>query len=339
MLALVWALLATAAQAQESWLDPVRALDGQGLTREALTRLEAQPDRLSTDPEARLLRGVLLAKLGRTAEARELYQRLILERPDLPEAYNNLAVMHAAGGDYDTAIEILKQGLATHPSYRTTYDNLTKVYGKLAGEAYSKALGDERIDEEPLRLALINGIAPAPAAVPDSAMQEPPSVVAQTPPAVEERPAAPVVPAPVPASVPAPSLPEPAASPAAPVASPDDVQQAIWQTVQSWADAWSGQQADLYLSFYDAGFVPPGGSSRSDWEALRRRRLEAPEYIEISLALLEVELPSPNRAIARFVQSYESDRFSDTVTKALVMSSTDRGWRIVGEIVEEESSG
>ena len=342
MLALVWALLATAAQAQESWLDPVRALDGQGLTREALTRLEAQPDRLSTDPEARLLRGVLLAKLGRTAEARELYQRLILERPDLPEAYNNLAVMHAAGGDYDTAIEILKQGLATHPSYRTTYDNLTKVYGKLAGEAYSKALGDERIDEEPLRLALINGIAPAPAAVPDSAMQEPPTVTSSVPPSLCSEPwdsSSRSAVRSVPASVPAPSLPEPAASPAAPVASPDDVQQAIWQTVQSWADAWSGQQADLYLSFYDAGFVPPGGSSRSDWEALRRRRLEAPEYIEISLALLEVELPSPNRAIARFVQSYESDRFSDTVTKALVMSSTDRGWRIVGEIVEEESSG
>ena len=328
-LALVWAFLATGAPAQETWLDPVRALDGQGRTREALTRLESQSDRLAADTEARLLRGVLLAKLGRTAEARELYQRLILERPDLPEAYNNLAVMHAAAGDYDTAIEILKQGLATHPSYRTTYDNLTKVYGKLAGEAYSKALGDERIDDEPLRLALLNGLATAPAAA-ESATAPPPDRVAQAPP-VEEPPPA----------VPAPSMPELAIQTPEPAAAAatDDVEQAIWQTVQSWADAWSGQQADVYLSFYGAGFQPPGGSSRADWEALRRRRLAAPEYIEISLALLEVELPSPDRAIARFVQSYESDRFRDTVTKALVMTSTGRGWRIVGEVVEEESSG
>ena len=75
------------------------------------------------------------------------------------------------------------------------------------------------------------------------------------------------------------------------------------------------------------------------WEELRRRRLAAPRYIRISLALLEVERPAPGRAVARFVQSYESDRFSDTVTKALEMAHTDAGWRIVSERVEEESSG
>ena len=330
-LALVSALAATVALAQESWLDSVRALDGQGRTREALVRLEAEPERLGRDTEARLLHGVLLAKLGRTEEARELYQRLILERPDLPEAYNNLAVMHAAAGDYDTAIEILKQGLATHPSYRTTYDNLTKVYGKLAGEAYSKALGDERIDAEPLRLALINGVAPAPAAGEPVAEPQPAAPAERTP--VAEPQSSPVVPAPTMPEPPVAAAPDPAAGPAA-----ADAEQEIWRTVQSWADAWAGQRADLYLSFYGDGFAPPGGGSRSAWEDLRRRRLAAPEYIEISLALLEVELPAPDRAVARFVQSYESDRFRDTVTKALEMTATEAGWRIVGENVEEESS-
>ena len=116
VLVLVSALVAAGALAQGSWLDPVRELDAKGRTREALARLDSDPERLAGDTGARLLRGVLLAKLGRTDEARELYQRLILEQPNLPEAYNNLAVMHAAAGDYDTAIEILKQGLATHPA-------------------------------------------------------------------------------------------------------------------------------------------------------------------------------------------------------------------------------
>ncbi len=330
--ALVLALLAPAALAQGSWLDAVRDLDSQGRTREALSRLEGEPARLADDTDARLLRGVLLAKLGRTVEARELYQRLILEHPDLPEAYNNLAVMHAATGDYDTAIEILKQGLATHPSYRTTYDNLTKVYGKLAGEAYSKALGDERIDAEPLRLALINGLVQAPPEAMDG-VPGVPRQVASRPPAQAD--SSPVVPAP---SAPAPSSAEPAA-PVTAAGEGGEVEREIWRAVQSWADAWSGQQADVYLSSYDSRFVPPGGSSRPAWEDLRRRRLAAPDYIRISLALLEVERPSPDRAIAHFVQSYESDRFRDTVTKALEMVSTEDGWRIIAERVEEGASG
>ena len=313
MLALVSAFLATAALGQGSWLDSIRDLDGRGRTREALSQLEGEPARLAGDTEARLLRGVLLAKLGRTAEARELYQRLILEHPDLPEAYNNLAVLHAAGGDYDTAIEILKQGLATHPSYRTTYDNLTKVYGKLAGEAYSKALGDERIEDEPLRLALIKGVAQ-------------PAAQAEPSPAVS----APTAPVPSPAA-PADSL--------AADSGEAETERAVWQVVQSWADAWAGQQADVYLSFYDSRFVPADGRSRSEWEDLRRQRLAAPRFIRISLAQLEVERPTPDRAIARFIQSYESDRFRDTVTKALEMVPTGAGWRIIIERVAERSSG
>ena len=52
-----------------------------------------------------------------------------------------------------------------------------------------------------------------------------------------------------------------------------------------------------------------------------------------------MERPAPGRAVAHFVQSYESDRFRDTVTKALEMASTDAGWRIVEERVEERPAG
>lgn len=323
--AILSVILATAALAQPSWLEPIRSLDAQGRTREALNRLEGDRARLSGDDEARLLYGVLLAKLGRTAEARELYQQLILERPDQPEAYNNLAVMHAAAGDYETAIEILKQGLATHPSYRTAYDNLTKVYAKLAGQAYSKALGDQRIDSEPLRLALINGMqraAPSPTVV-AAGPAEPaprPTAVESTP--QESQPAA------------ASADRQGSAEPSQPVGEP-----AIWQAVKSWAAAWADQRVDAYLAFYADGFAPPDGSSRADWEALRRRRLEAPGFIRVSLALLELEQPAPDRAIARFVQSYESDRFRDTVTKVLELTQTEVGWRIVREGLAGETSG
>ncbi len=326
------ALLAVAPVQAESWLDPVRALDSQGRTREALERLETDLARRGSEPEAELLEGVLLAKLGRTPEARERFRRLIREHPDRPEAYNNLAVMHAAAGDYDAAIEILKQGLGTHPSYRTAYDNLSKVYGKLASEAYSKALGDERIDAEPLRLALISGLGselPAAAAAPVQSAAGPP------PPLVRPEPAAPP---PVPverprAAVAAGGDQEPA--PAAVASAPADDAQAVWEVVEAWAEAWARQRVDSYLSFYAPGFEPAGGLSRSSWEGLRRQRLSSPSYIRISLALLGVERPAPDRAVVRFVQSYESDRFGDTVTKSLELVRTDGDWRIVSETIEE----
>ncbi len=107
--------------------------------------------------------------------------------------------------------------------------------------------------------------------------------------------------------------------------------------VEAWAAAWAGQRTDDYLSFYSPEFAPADGSPRDEWQSLRRQRLEDPEFIKISLALLEVTRPEAGRAIARFVQSYASDRFADTVTKALELVRTEQGWLIVGERVEEET--
>ena len=336
--AVVVAVLLAAPAPADDWLEPVRDLDARGRTRQALTQLESDRARLAADPEARLLRGVLLAKLGRTSEARDLYQRLILEYPDRPEAYNNLAVMHAAVGDYDTAIEILKRGLGTHPSYRTAYENLTRVYGKLAGEAYSQALGDDRIEDQPLRLALINEMSVA-AEEPSRAAAagrpgEPPVAPREPIPAAPREPigsGGPVVAQPQP-----PARQEGVAAGETATESEPAPDQQVWQTVEAWAAAWAGQRADDYLAFYGAGFEPADGVSRAAWEGIRRQRLAAPSFIRISLALLEVERPAAERATARFVQSYESDRFSDTVTKSLEMARTpDGAWKIVRESVEE----
>lgn len=104
--------------------------------------------------------------------------------------------------------------------------------------------------------------------------------------------------------------------------------------VEEWAAAWAGQQVERYLSFYADEFMPADGSSRAAWQSLRRQRLEEPEFIKISLALLEVTHPAAQRAVARFVQSYDSGRYRDTVTKALELVRTDEGWRIVDEQVE-----
>jgi tetratricopeptide (TPR) repeat protein len=131
------------APVQADDLEEIRDLADSGRTYEALTRLEplleTEPDRV----QSLMLKGILLTRLGRVDEAKEIFLGLIKSSPELPEPYINLATLYAGAGDYDRAVRILKRALATHPSYQAAYENLTKVYGKLASEAYRRALGDE----------------------------------------------------------------------------------------------------------------------------------------------------------------------------------------------------
>ncbi|MDX1503230.1 MAG: hypothetical protein R3325_12790, partial [Thermoanaerobaculia bacterium] len=61
--------------------------------------------------------------------------------------------------------------------------------------------------------------------------------------------------------------------------------------------------------------------------------LAAPRFIRVSLAFLDFRTPSADRAEVDFVQSYESDRRSDTVTKRLELVREAGGWKIVAERV------
>lgn len=104
------------------------------------------------------------------------------------------------------------------------------------------------------------------------------------------------------------------------------------ETIAHWAQAWSAQDPDLYLSFYADDFVPRGGLSRADWEQQRRQRLTAPEFIEVTISELTLDRVEGDRAVVRFAQSYRSDGFSDDVTKTLdLVRQPDGAWRISRE--------
>lgn len=107
--------------------------------------------------------------------------------------------------------------------------------------------------------------------------------------------------------------------------------EALAERVRSWARAWSGQRVEDYISFYAAGFRPPGGLDRGAWESQRRQRLTAPRSIEVRLEDLRVDFPEPGRAVARFWQTYRSDRFGDRVYKTLTWTEENGRWRILEE--------
>jgi tetratricopeptide (TPR) repeat protein len=82
---------------------------------------------------------VILTELARPNEAFDVFQKLTQDYPELPEPYNNLAVLYAARGEYERARANLEMAIRTRPDYATAYENLGDVYARLASQAYEKA--------------------------------------------------------------------------------------------------------------------------------------------------------------------------------------------------------
>jgi Flp pilus assembly protein TadD len=91
------------------------------------------------DADARFLRGVILTELARPDEAFDVFLGLTQDYPELPEPYNNLAVLYAARGEYERARASLAMAIRAKPDYATAYENLGDVYARLSSQAYEKA--------------------------------------------------------------------------------------------------------------------------------------------------------------------------------------------------------
>lgn len=110
-----------------------------GRADEALRVLEEGLQALPRDPRLRFLRGVILASTDRADEALPVFRGLTEDFPELPEPYNNLAVLHATRGDWDAARAALEQSIRVVPSYALAHENLGDIHLQLAALAYEQA--------------------------------------------------------------------------------------------------------------------------------------------------------------------------------------------------------
>lgn len=280
----------------------------------ALTRANQFLVKNPRDAQVRFLKGLILTDLGKSADAIQVFTGLTEDYPELPEPYNNLAVLYAAQGKYDAAKNALEMAIRTHPSYATAHENLGDLYAKMASQAYDKALQiDNSNKTAQTKLALIKDMI--------SGKPPRPSVAAANKAAPAGLQAA--VPAPVPAKPAAIDAKPPKAAAAASPAG-------IIETVQSWAKAWSGKDVDSYIAHYSPDFSP-GNLSYSAWAAQRRERIAIPGPISVIARDIRVKRTSPNRAEVRFKQIYQSSRLKTVSSKTLVMELSGGKWLIVRE--------
>lgn len=359
LLAAATAVLLAAPAFADDMADVTKLLKA-GQTAEALTKADGFLAKHPRDAQMRFLKGVILTEQNKSAEAIAIFTKLTENFPDLPEPYNNLAVLYASSGQYDKARVALDTAIRTNPAYATAYENLGDVHAKLASQAYDKALQlDSANSAAKSKLTLLRTLAgnaasnakvaaaptpavtaaaaPKPVAV--AAAPTPSPAIKVVPSTVTAEPAKPIAAASASEKVaaasaaPATAKPEvkPDAKPASKPAVNDDAERAeVLSAVHGWAKAWSSQDVKGYLNFYGADFQTSKGQSHKAWADERQSRIAGKGRINVKVDSPHVTV-SGNTATVKFRQIYESDRLSANSRKTLVLTKQGGKWQIKQE--------
>lgn len=107
------------------------------------------------DARLRFLKGLALFQLKRMADAEHEFSGLIEEYPELPEPYNNLAVVRAAQGNLEGARDALEAAIRSVPDYAVAYQNLGDLYLQLAAQRWRHA---QKLAPSPVRATRLKAL-------------------------------------------------------------------------------------------------------------------------------------------------------------------------------------
>lgn len=329
---------------------------------QALEKTEALIASKPREAQGRFLKGLILTEMNRPNDAIAIFTRLTEDFPELPEPYNNLAVLYAQQKQYDRARSALEMAIRTHPSYAIAHENLGDIYATLASQAYGKALQiDSSNAATQTKLSMIRDLiggaskpkpttlvradsgtsAPSPTASGTSTPTPPPAeptvktppTPMPTPPPPPEKPAKlPETPKPPEAPAPVEKTPEKTNTAETPAASTASVEQEVAKTVQSWVRAWSRKDVKAYLAYYANNFQTPKGVSRKAWETERTQRIDRPGRIQVSAENVRISV-SDRKATVKFRQHYASASFKSSANKTLVFVKSGNRWLIQQEVI------
>ncbi len=325
-------LLCVGTVAHADDIDDANMLFKQGRSSQALDKVNGYLANKPQDAQARFLKGLILTEQGKTADAIEIFSALTEDYPDLPEPYNNLAVLYAGQGQYDKAKILLEKAISTHPSYATAHENLGDIYAKMASQAYDRALQlDHSNTGTQTKLAMIQNLFDG-----NTHNNEPPAHIttvsdeAETSPVVAEA-VQPQSDHPASAATATESITGSASAPERVVKT--DSSKEVSDTVMAWAAAWSAKNTDKYLSFYADDFKTPDGESRSAWEADRKERISSPKYINVAISIKTILFTDSNHATVKFRQTYSASHLKTAGNKTMLLVKSGDKW-----LIQEERS-
>ncbi|WP_371324865.1 tetratricopeptide repeat protein [Dechloromonas sp. ZY10] len=339
-------------------LPDVQRLIKQGQYPQALEKVDAYLASRPKDAQGRFLKGLIYTEMNRAGDAIAVFTKLTEDYPELPEPYNNLAVLHAQQKQYDKARSALEMAIRTHPSYAIAYENLGDIYAKLASQAYDKALQlDSANSATQNKLALIRDLITTsgrgnvkPSAAPSSA---PAASTASATPAAKPAVASPPAPA---ATLPPPPPPvvaaKPSLTPATPAVAPatatgttakpsaesagskpDPAIEDINKALAAWSGAWMRKEMKAYFAAYASDFETPKGMSRKAWEEEREQRIAGKGgKISVSYDTPKITIEG-NQATVKLRQHYKAPGISTSASKVMIFVRSGGKW-----LIKEEKS-
>lgn len=312
-------LFCTSLTARADDLDDANKLFKKAQYGQAMDKVNAILERKPKDAQARFLKGLVLTQQNKATEAIGVFSALTNDYPELPEPYNNLAVLYANQSQYDKARQSLEMAIRTHPSYATAHENLGDIYAKMASQAYDRALKlDHGNTATQTKLAMIQdlfGEAPRKQNRPDISTSSPVTVTKPTIVAAQ------------------PDTPKPATTTSY-SATPANQSAEVLKTVHDWAAAWSAKDSSKYLSYYASDFKTPKGASRTAWEAERKTRISKPKSIHVDISNPTVTFSDNEHATVEFHQTYSASHFKTNGNKTFLMARNGAKWLILEERVK-----
>ena len=316
--ALLFGILSISPALQADELQDATQLFKQGQHSQALNKVNSFLSGKPRDAQGRFLQGLIFTEQGKVPDAIKVFSSLTADYPELPEPYNNLAVLYASQSQYDKAKSSLEMAIRTHPSYATAHENLGDIYAKMASQAYDRALQlDNTNTTTQTKLAMIQDLFTDKPRVRPGAVRNP------------ALPSRPVATAPVAIAKPVANTTASAAPAQTPAAS--DKMLSVLNAVDAWAAAWSSKNVKKYLSHYASDFKTPDGESRSAWAASRKDRISRPKYIDVKVRNGTVDFTDDTHATVKFHQDYRASNFKASGSKTLLMVKSGGNWLIQEE--------
>ena len=249
------------------------------------------------NPEFLFYKGILETNLSKTNQAIDTFRDLTERFPELPEPFNNLAVLYAEKGQFRLAKEILEQAIKTNPSYLTAHINLGDIFTKMASEAYNKALEIDKsnniaITKLSMITQLFNYNPNTKNTVIDSVNAK--KEVKNT------------------------------------KLSKKELKKVILNSIENWKTAWESKDVESYFDSYSSNFIYPNNMTKSQWQKYRTNRILPKKIISISISNIKFKFKK-EKIIATFTQNYKSGRLNQTSNKNLTFVVESGQWFIVEE--------
>ncbi len=228
------------------------------------------------------------------SKAKNILKNILKKEPKNAQIINNIAYIEAKQGNVDKAIKTLRESISNNKNIDIIYKNLTSLYAYQANILYEEALSIKDSEKSNINLVLIESLD----ATKNNSMvknTKNTNVVTKNNQKIN----------------------------------PEKAKEFI----SNWGKSWENKNYQEYFNCYKKDYFPKKYKSRSLWETDRKNKIINKKNIQVKISNIKVIISDNKNVLLQFTQAYNSDSFSDVVTKHTTLVMQDNNFKITGEYI------